>query len=310
MGVFDRNEDPKDPQVVFRRQAKRIVELYGGDADRMAEEANDIGATVVRQNGHWLFTSGEWTEVVPVDPSAPKKIVVNLDAIKPVDRDMVPEKAVERILSERIARDFVTVVAGSGGVGKTSWLIATILTMSTGGALLADLPHSSGGEARHRVLYANLEDGQAMVDRLLRAAMDHHKRQGKPLNPRALFALGRDSFSAAVGGKMNFLVMDHETRSVEVNPSSLDVLRQIIVGKKIDVLIMDPMKNLYGGMQMSNEAVNVIYDSLAALAVELNTPSSAAHIPGNHREHHAGIRTSMISSTDQRWWIMPGAWCR
>ena len=168
MGVFDRNEDPKDPQVVFRRQAKRIVELYGGDADRMAEEANDIGATVVRQNGHWLFTSGEWTEVVLVDPSAPKKIVVNLDAIKPVDRDMVPEKAVERILSERIARDFVTVVAGSGGVGKTSWLIATILTMSTGGALLADLPHSSGGEARHRVLYANLEDGQAMVDRLLK----------------------------------------------------------------------------------------------------------------------------------------------
>ena len=64
--------------------------------------------------------------------------------------------------------------------------------------------------------------------------------------------------------------MDHETRSVEVNPSSLDVLRQIIVGKKIDVLIMDPMKNLYGGMWSSNEAVNVIYDSLGALAVELN----------------------------------------
>lgn len=183
-------------------------------------------------------------------------------------RAMPQPKAIDRLLSDRIARDFVTLVAGSGGSGKSGWLVSTALALANGGGYLGDEVDltSPGSGTGFKVLYVNLEDGQDMVNRSFMAAMDEH--EGVKADDR-LAALGRDTFAKAIGDdRLRLLITNEKTKEVEIDKGTMDALRKFL--SDFDVVIFDPAKNLYGGTAMGNEAMNVLYDALADLAVSLH----------------------------------------
>ncbi len=265
MGVKNRNS--KD-QAGFERRAKQLVEKYKGNMAALEKETKDFGHTVARLNGCYVFSDKEFDDVsVAADAqTGGEPFNVDLSLFKPVTGDMVPERAISRVMSHRIAKEFMTLVAGGGGVGKSTYMITAALDIAQGGGKgLGEPIHCTANLDGYKVLYVNLEDGQIMVDRMVRASMDEHGHS----RTDNLVAMGRDTFRQALGGRdLNILTQDSGTRIVAVNPHAEQALKNIITGLGIEVLILDPMKNLYHGVPMTNEATNVLYDMFARICVD------------------------------------------
>ncbi|WP_108836702.1 AAA family ATPase [Tateyamaria sp. Alg231-49] len=121
MGVVNRNEDAGSPEAVFRRQANKIVSAFGEIPDRVKQEAEDFEIEAVRENGHWVFTKGEWTETVDVSGKPKGEIELTpYKGLMPSDEFVDGYTPADYLIDGIMQRGYVYALTGFTGHGKTT----------------------------------------------------------------------------------------------------------------------------------------------------------------------------------------------
>ncbi len=244
----------------FEEAVRKVVEEQGAEL----EVSGNI-YTVLLSTGVRLPFTLIGDKLEPLEER--QEIKVNADLIPTIGHNTKAKRAIHRVLGHIIAKGFLTLSAGQGGVGKSAWSAGACIDITKGGGNCLGIPVNKIFQSDFNVLYVNLEDGQDFVDRTFQAVIQRH---GSPKNNR-LFAMGKDTLSKVIsGGKLRLLAVDPSTHEAVLNEPVWAALRQLIKELMIDVLWLDPMKDIYGGVSMGNEAMNVLYSAFSDLAVEMD----------------------------------------
>lgn len=167
------------------------------------------------------------------------------------------------LLGTVYCRGFLSSLFGSGGVGKTSVIYLRVLSLATKRMLTGEHVFQ-----RCRVLIISLEDGGDELRRRILAARLHYNI--------ALDDLKGWLFLAALtraDGKL--MVTDERGRS---QVSSLAAkLEQIIVARKIDLVVIDPFKKTHSVAENDNTGIDEVVQILTDLAVKHNIAVDVPH---------------------------------
>ena len=158
------------------------------------------------------------------------------------------------IVKGMIPRDGVTILSGDGGAGKTMLALQLGHAAATNGKWLGqDI------EAR-RVIVVTAEDDEAELHRRLHSIARH---EGVWLNEKGRLTLvslaGKETVLGAPDGK-----------DQQVRPTKLyEGLRRLLIrGERPDLLILDPIADLFGGDENNRSGVRQFMTLLRALSLE------------------------------------------
>jgi hypothetical protein len=176
-----------------------------------------------------------------------------LDVLDAGDDDQpIPPR--EWLLGVSFCRQFVSALIGGGGCGKTSVRIVQALSLATGRPLTGEYVFLQA-----IVLIICLEDGMTELRRRVRAAMKYHKIEAKDVKGH-LFLTTPSRLKMAQYGEGNAVV-----------PGDLDAaLRKLIDGKRIDLVIIDPVVKAHAVKENDNRDMDAVVSILAGLAIEGN----------------------------------------
>jgi hypothetical protein len=144
-------------------------------------------------------------------------------------------------------RNFCSLTAAAGGVGKSLLTMAEAICMATGTEIIGT--HTK----KCRVAYFNAEDPYDEIQKRVIAFIQHHGIKQSELS----------DFAIASGRMKELLLMIGEHG--EVNTNLFDKLEREIKKNKIDVLILDPLANMHTSTE-SNENFARIGRNLSMLA--------------------------------------------
>jgi AAA domain/Primase C terminal 2 (PriCT-2)/Bifunctional DNA primase/polymerase, N-terminal len=184
----------------------------------------------------------------------------------------VPEKR-QWLHGTDALRGAVTLFVASGGRGKSTWLIGLALACASGRQLLG--AHVFGGSLR--VLVLSAEDPTAEVARRVRAAMQHHGLSDQDV--AGLHIIGANDWGLSL------------LRSVGNTPAldqhGWDALNAEVNDIDPDILILDPLLSLMGGVDgNNNSAAAVLMGGLVKLAADRRMAVIVAHHAAKGRDRH------------------------
>lgn len=207
---------------------------------------------------------------------------VALDALRKVSSDPgivgdIDPEPIEALLSEPIeprgwllgnimCRRFMTVLAASGGAGKTSLAIAMALSLATGKRICGEHVHK-----RCRVMILTLEDGREEYKRRFRAACIHHGISPEDIGGRVYVRSLTSSYSSG------HTLVSVDDRGEIIQTGMADKIANIVRKHAIDVCIFDPFIALSGAPENDNTAVDRVAKILTGLAESLDIAIFVAH---------------------------------
>lgn len=178
------------------------------------------------------------------------------------DLDDLPPR--EWLYGSKILRKYTTFFASPGGVGKTAFMIAMMLSCAANTTLLHDAPRA--GRPLNVWMY-NLEDDIVEMRRRIKAALLHFGLDPAILNHVRLNS-GRDR-----GLK---IVRTGDGGSFVVTPD-YDQLVSEMKNQAIDVLIIDPFLRSHGVPENDNGAQDEVMRVWAQVAQEANAAVVLVH---------------------------------
>lgn len=141
-------------------------------------------------------------------------------------------------------RSFVSVLASTGGAGKTTLYIAEALAIATGKPILGVAPSQRTG-----VWVLNLEDPADEMERRIAAAAQHH-------------GIGQDDIAGRLfvdAGRNQPVTVAAQTRNgIEINVPIVDRIAAEIREKSIGVMIVDPFVASHAVPENDNGAINAV----------------------------------------------------
>lgn len=141
-------------------------------------------------------------------------------------------------------RSFVSVLASSGGAGKTTLYVAEALAIATGKPLLGITPAERTG-----VWIMNLEDPADEMERRIGAAAIHYGLDQGDIAGRLFVDAGRDKP----------LTVARQTRDgVTIHKPVVDAIVEAIRRNNIGVLIVDPFVASHSVSENDNQAINAV----------------------------------------------------
>ena len=141
-------------------------------------------------------------------------------------------------------RSFVSVLASSGGAGKTTLYVAEALAIATGKPLLGITPAERTG-----VWIMNLEDPADEMERRIGAAAIHYGLDQDDIAGRLFVDAGRDKP----------LAVARQTRDgVTIHQPVVDAIVEAIRKNNIGVLIVDPFVASHSVSENDNQAINAV----------------------------------------------------
>jgi hypothetical protein len=141
-------------------------------------------------------------------------------------------------------RSFVSVLASSGGAGKTTLYVAEALAIATGKPLLGITPAERTG-----VWIMNLEDPADEMERRIGAAAIHYGLDQGDIAGRLFVDAGRDKP----------LTVARQTRDgVTIHQPVVDAIVEAIRKNNIGVLIVDPFVASHSVSENDNQAINAV----------------------------------------------------
>jgi hypothetical protein len=156
------------------------------------------------------------------------------------------------VLKPAYPRGYITADAGSGGVGKTSLVIAEGVAMASGRALLGVQPERAG-----RVFYWNGEDELVETERRIHAALAHYELSFSDLGGRLFYGSGRE----------RELIIARETpNGVTVFEPVVDELLAFVTDNQIDAVIIDPFVASHDVPENDNRAIDRVAKTWAKIA--------------------------------------------
>jgi hypothetical protein len=170
-----------------------------------------------------------------------------------------------------LIRGAVTILVAPGGRAKSTWLLTCALACASGRQLLGS--HVFGGPLR--VLCLSTEDGMAELALRLRAAMKHYRLTDTDVP--GLFVIGADRWGLPLlQAEGNRAILD--SRGMEALTAELD-------HNKPDVLIIDPLINVMGGVNANdNAAAALLMNQLALLTSTRRISIALAHHTSKGRD--------------------------
>ena len=170
-----------------------------------------------------------------------------------------------------LIRGAVTVLAAPGGRAKSTWLLACALACASGRNLLG--AHVFGGPLR--VLCLSTEDGLPELALRLRAAMKHYGLTDADVP--GLYVIGADRWGLP-------LLQADGNRAV-IDNRGLDALIAELDHIKPDLLIIDPLINVMGGVSVNdNAAAAVLMSKLVGLATSRRMGVALTHHASKGRD--------------------------
>ena len=158
----------------------------------------------------------------------------------------------EWLLGSAFCREFVSGLIAPGGGVKISLRLAQALSLTSGRSLTGEYVF-----VRCNVLFVCLEDGMTEARRRVRAGMIHHKVSRADLKGR-LFLTTPPRMKMAQYGPNKSVVAGSLDRAI----------RDFIDEKKIDLVIIDPIKKAHAVEENSNDDMDAVITILAALAIK------------------------------------------
>ena len=137
-------------------------------------------------------------------------------------------------------RGAVSMLSAPGARAKTTWLLTCALACASGRPLLG--AHVFGGPLR--VLYLSAEDSTDEIALRVRAAMQHHGLSNADAS--GLYVIGAD--------KWGLSLLRTEGGAPRSAPPGWNALVAELDQIKPDVLIIDPLINVMGGVDVSNNS--------------------------------------------------------
>ena len=182
----------------------------------------------------------------------------------------VPEKR-QWLHGTDAIRGAVTLFVAPGGRGKSSWLIVLALACASGGKLLG--AHVFGGPLR--VLVLSAEDPAVEVARRIRAAMQHHGLKDADL--AGLHIVGADAWGLPLLSSVGNVPVPHKP--------GWDALNAELERINPDIVILDPLMSLMGGVDGNNNSAAAMFmGMLAKLAADRRMAVVVAHHAAKGRD--------------------------
>ena len=170
-----------------------------------------------------------------------------------------------------LVRGAVSLLVAPGGRGKSSWLVTLSLACASGRPLLG--AHVFGGPLR--VLLISAEDPEAEVALRLRATMHHHGVTDADVP--GLNIIGADRWGQSL--------LCPGTSGPTLNMLGWDALTTELDGLEPDVLILDPLMSVMGGVsQNDNAAAALFMGQLVSVAAKRRIAVMVAHHASKGRD--------------------------
>jgi len=183
---------------------------------------------------------------------------------------LIPPKR-EWVHGNDLMRRAVSMLVAPGGRAKTTWLLTCALACASGRPLLG--AHVYGGSKR--VLYLSAEDSTNEIALRLRAAMQHHVLSGTDVS--GLHIIGAENWGLKLLGASR--------GTVAIDQRGLDALNAELDALQPDVLILDPLINLMGGVDSNdNSAAAQLMGQFVALAAQRGMAVMMAHHAAKGRD--------------------------
>jgi len=180
-----------------------------------------------------------------------------------LDLDNIPPR--QWIYGRELVRGFVSVLASTGGTGKTAYTMAVGVSVALSRSLLhtgiSDAPPHLRVHRQGAVWFYNLEDPQDELRRRIKATIQHHRTSPADLSGRIFLDSGRD----------RPLVI--AVRVAGVGLVQAPVIEPLIVELKrraIAVLVVDPFVQSHGAEENRNEEMNIVMAAWGRVANEAN----------------------------------------
>jgi hypothetical protein len=170
-----------------------------------------------------------------------------------------------------LMRGAVSMLVAPGARAKTTWLLTCALACASGRPLLG--AHVFGDPKR--VLYVSAEDSTNELALRLRAAMQHHGLSDTDVS--GLSVIGAEHWG------LSLLVTSHGTLAIDQR--GWDALNAELDRLEPDVLILDPLINLMGGVDSNdNSAAAQLMGQFVALAARRGMAVMLAHHAAKGRD--------------------------
>ena len=154
-------------------------------------------------------------------------------------------------------REYLCVCISTGGIGKSTKLIADAIAMATGQALLGIKPNG-----KLRVWYFNAEDSKRELDRRVAATCKHYGIKKDDLDGRLFVNSGHT---------MPIKIATTNRGDTKIAVPIRDAVIAAIRKHKIDVLIIDPFVSTHEVSENDNGAIDLVAKTWAYIASETKT---------------------------------------
>jgi hypothetical protein len=199
----------------------------------------------------------QWSPPVTAAPNAVAPPVSPPRAIPIANLPLVPRKR-EWVHGNDLMRGAVSMLSAPGARAKTTWLLTCALACTSGRQLLG--AHVFGGPLR--VLYLSAEDSTDEI------ALHHGLNNA---DVPGLHVIGTDQWGLA-------LLRSAAGGAPIIDPAGWSALIAELDQIKPDVLVIDPLINVMGGVDVnSNSAAALLIGQLAALAAKRRIAVMIAH---------------------------------
>lgn len=175
-----------------------------------------------------------------------------------------------------LLRNTITAVVAPGGVGKSALMASTILALATGRELLGKTVW--GGP--QSVWYWNLEDDGDELSRQVHAAAKLHGIKPADCGERLMVDSGLDGAGLCVARE--------DRDGFRIVTPVIEALVAELIGKRIDVLIIDPFVSSHTVSENDNGAIDAVAKEWARIAKRANCSIVLVH----HTRKLAGAKVT------------------
>jgi hypothetical protein len=165
-------------------------------------------------------------------------------------------------------RQFVSLLMSTGGVGKSSLVIAEALAMVSGKPLLRVKPYVAENE-KLRVWYWNGEDPLDELRRRFAAAQKYYGLTAEDM--------GKDHLFINSGRLDPIIIAEDRRREIRLDESAVESVIDVLREKKIDVAIIDPFVTTHRVPENDNGAIDAVVKAWNRIAEETNTAVMLVH---------------------------------
>lgn len=261
-------------------KGKTVVILPDNDdvGQKCAQEAfeaiNEVGGNAVIVDlpnlpekgdiNDWNGTATELASLVQRTLAGIKLPDITATPFKWRDPSSIPERP--WVLGHWLLRQTVTCLVAPGGAGKSTFISAMALSLAAGEDKLLNQRIWQGAQ---RVWVWNLEDDIEELSRSIQAAAKHHSITNDMLDGRLFVDSGLDGAT---------LCTAVETKEgVRVKEPVYEALRNELLRRQIDVLIVDPFVSSHEVEENSNSKIDKVAKEWSRLAKNANCCIVLAH---------------------------------